>query len=47
MYSGLADNASDALTYYGWRRFIHGKGVTQPSQVRYIHYFEGIYKRVI
>jgi phosphatidylinositol-3,4,5-trisphosphate 3-phosphatase and dual-specificity protein phosphatase PTEN len=31
MYSGLADNASDAITYYGHKRFSHGKGVTQPS----------------
>jgi phosphatidylinositol-3,4,5-trisphosphate 3-phosphatase and dual-specificity protein phosphatase PTEN len=40
MYSGLADNASDAITYYGYKRFSHGKGVTQPSQIRYVHYFE-------
>ena len=31
IYSGLADNAVDAITYYGWKRFSHGKGVTQPS----------------
>lgn len=47
MYSGLADNAVDAITYYGWKRFHHGRGVTQPSQVRYIHYFEGIFKRMV
>ena len=28
MFSGLADTASDAITYYGWKRFKHGKGVT-------------------
>lgn len=28
MYSGLADNAKDAMTYYGWKRFSHGRGVT-------------------
>lgn len=28
MYSGLADNATNAITYYGWRRFEHGRGVT-------------------
>ena len=44
MYSGLADNASDAITYYGHKRFSHGKGVTQPSQIRYVHYFEQVYK---
>lgn len=24
MYSGLADNTLDAITYYGWQRFEHG-----------------------
>jgi phosphatidylinositol-3,4,5-trisphosphate 3-phosphatase/dual-specificity protein phosphatase PTEN len=47
MFSGLAANATDAITYYGWKRFEHGRGVTQPSQVRYIHYFEGIFKRMV
>jgi len=28
IYSGLADNAKDAIKYYGWKRFSHGKGVT-------------------
>ena len=31
MYSGLADTSVDAITYYGWKRFCHGRGVTQPS----------------
>ena len=28
MFSGLAENAADAITYYGWQRFVHGRGVT-------------------
>jgi len=40
IFSGMIDNAKDAITYYGWKRFTHGRGVTQPSQVRYIYYFE-------
>jgi len=28
MYSGLAENAADAITFYGWQRFEHGRGVT-------------------
>ncbi len=28
MYSGLSDNAADAMKYYGWKRFSHGRGVT-------------------
>ena len=47
IYSGLADTAKEAITYYGWKRFKHGKGVTQPSQVRYVYYFEQVYKRQI
>jgi len=47
MFSGLAETSVDAITYYGWKRFCHGRGVTQPSQVRYIHYFEGIFKRMV
>lgn len=31
IFSGLADNAKEAITYYGWKRFRHGRGVTQPS----------------
>lgn len=31
IFSGLAENATDAITYYGQKRFDHGRGVTQPS----------------
>ena len=47
MYSGLSENAEDAITYYGWQRFEHGRGVTQPSQLRYIRYFEKVYTKQI
>ena len=47
MFSGLAESAEDAIRYYGYKRFSHGKGVTQPSQIRYVHYFEQVYKRII
>jgi hypothetical protein len=43
----MCDNAKEAITYYGWKRFWHGRGVTQPSQVRYVYYFEQVYKRLI
>ena len=39
LFTGFADNAQDAITYYGWKRFSTGKGVTQASQVRYVFYF--------
>jgi len=28
LYSGLAENFIDAMTYYGWKRFSTGRGVT-------------------
>lgn len=31
IYSGMADNFLEALTFYGWRRFSNGRGVTQPA----------------
>jgi hypothetical protein len=33
--------------YYGIKRFTHGKGVTQPSQVRYVGYFEQVYNGIV
>ena len=47
IFSGFAANSQEAITYYGWKRFSHGKGVTQPSQVRYVEYFEQVYKRQV
>lgn len=47
MYSGLSTNAEDAIKYYGRKRFSHGHGVTQPSQIRYIEYFEQVLKGVV
>lgn len=42
LFSGFADCAQNAITYYGWKRIRSGKGVTQPSQIRYIFYFEKV-----
>ena len=39
IYSGLAENYIDSMIYYGWKRFTTGRGVTQPSQQRYVQYF--------
>ncbi|CAK56165.1 unnamed protein product (macronuclear) [Paramecium tetraurelia] len=40
LYSGRFDNVTDALSYYGKKRF-HGEGlsVNQPCQLKYIEYF--------
>ncbi|KAH3746139.1 protein tyrosine phosphatase [Pelomyxa schiedti] len=39
MYSGQASSIDEALKQYANARTYDGKGVTIPSQVRYVHYF--------
>ena len=31
LFCGFADCAKNAIAYYGWKRFKHGLGVTQPG----------------
>jgi phosphatidylinositol-3,4,5-trisphosphate 3-phosphatase/dual-specificity protein phosphatase PTEN len=40
IFSGFCDRADDAMRFYGVQRTFNGKGVTIPSQHRYIRYFE-------
>ena len=47
IYSGLSTNSQDAIRYYGRKRFSTGLGITQPSQIRYVRYFELVYKGVV
>lgn len=37
--AGEFDDVDDALAYYAHCRTLNGKGVTIPSQVRYVHYY--------
>jgi len=45
LYSGRAPTPKEARLYYSKKRFNKEKsGVTQPSQIRYIYYFDEILK---
>jgi len=44
LYNGMWSTAREALLYYGAARTADGKGVTIPSQIRYVYYFEEIVK---
>jgi phosphatidylinositol-3,4,5-trisphosphate 3-phosphatase/dual-specificity protein phosphatase PTEN len=45
VHSGLAPDAESALLHFGDTRTANGKGVTIPSQMRYVHYYDQITKR--
>ena len=47
IFSGRVQEADQALDYYRHKRFTRGGGVTQPSQIRYVHYFSEIFKRKV
>ena len=40
IFSGLCKNSDEALIHYANQRTLNKKGVTIPSQIRYIKYFE-------
>ena len=40
LFSGLCETADEALAHYASQRTLNNKGVTIPSQIRYIKYFE-------
>ena len=43
LYCGMFDNIAECAKLFGSRRFTDNKGVSQPCQVRFIHYFESVY----
>ena len=47
LYLEEFETAADCLKYYGLMRVDNGKGVTVPSQIRYVFYFEQIIRNNI
>ena len=45
LYLNFFETAEECLLYYGLLRVGTVKGVTVPSQIRYVHYFENILKK--
>mmetsp|Transcript_2369 Transcript_2369/g.3215 ORF Transcript_2369/g.3215 Transcript_2369/m.3215 type:complete len:377 (+) Transcript_2369:222-1352(+) len=45
VHSGLCPDAEHALQYFGEMRTWNNKGVTIPSQMRYVHYYEHVLQR--
>jgi len=42
LHCGFRSSAEAALRYFGYARTANGKGVTIPSQMRYVHYYEAM-----
>ena len=47
LYCGFFDNILECAKLFGSKRFTDGKGISQPCQVRFIHYFEAFYKNMV
>jgi len=47
LFSGKFQKAEDTFNYYSSKRFSSGEGVTQPSQRRYVFYFEKLLREKI
>ncbi len=43
LHCGFRTAAEQALKFFGIQRTANGKGVTIPSQMRYVHYYEQVF----
>ena len=43
VYLGFYDTVYEAAKLFSSRRFTDGKGISQPCQVRFIHYFQAFF----
>ena len=47
LYFGFYNNVYNSAQLFSMKRFTDGKGISQPCQVRFIHYFEAFIKRMV
>ena len=47
LYLGFYDNVLDTARYFSSMRFTDGKCISQPCQVRYLHYYDAFVKKII
>ena len=47
LFMGFFNNVDACLKFFGHQRFVCGKGVSQPCQLRYLYYFEAFYRHKI
>lgn len=45
LHSGICSSAEEALSMFSKMRTHNNKGVTIPSQIRYVHYYESLLRR--
>jgi hypothetical protein len=47
LHLGAFQNIFEASSLFSWKRFTDGKGISQPCQVRFIHYYEAFLRRIV
>ena len=47
LHAGIAETATEALQIFAQKRTSNGKGVTIPSQIRWVHYYEWLLRNAL